>query len=63
MYIGDLRRKLFIPVDHEWNGVVREITAEYEESGGDVDAEVVSVAMGKYYRAYAHTANIKLNFR
>jgi hypothetical protein len=50
MNIGTLRRRLFIPVDHEWNGIVRDITARYEHSGEEVDEELVCAAMARFYR-------------
>jgi len=28
--IGDIRRSLFMPFDSEWNGLVRDLTAEKE---------------------------------
>lgn len=33
-FIGSLRRRLFMPYDCRWNGYVRDITAELEESEG-----------------------------
>ena len=30
MKIGDLRRSLFVVQDCKWNGLVREVTAQYE---------------------------------
>ena len=59
MFIGDLRRKLFIPVEHEWNGIVRDITAKYEHPGGEVDAETVCLAISKFYRNRATLAQLR----
>jgi hypothetical protein len=40
--IGDLRRELFLPDECDWNGRVREVTAELELHGMLVDeAEVL----------------------
>ena len=61
MYIGDLRRRLFIDVDHEWNGVVREMTAKYEKSGGEgeVNEEPVFKAVAEFYRNRATLAMLR----
>ena len=42
--IGDIRRACFVPWDSEWNGIVRDLTAQREQSvveegGGESDAE------------------------
>ena len=50
MYIGELRRKLFIDVDHEWNGVVRDMTAKYETSNEQVDSDLVCHAIQRFYQ-------------
>ena len=60
MYIGELRRKLFIEVDHEWNGVVRDITAKYETTGEMVDPEVVCLALQRFYKNRASLAMLRL---
>jgi hypothetical protein len=60
LFIGDLRRQLFISVDHEWNGVVRDITASCETSGERVDSIEVCSKIAKFYRGRASIALIQL---
>jgi hypothetical protein len=61
MFIGDLRRRLFIPIDHEWNGVVRDFTAKYEQPGGEgeVSAEPVCAAIAEFYKNRATLATLR----
>jgi hypothetical protein len=56
--IGTLRRRLFIPIDHEWNGIVRDITAEYEYDE-KVDVELVCDAMARFYENRATIARMR----
>ena len=58
-FIGDLRRRLFADVDCEWNGVVRDITAQMERPGMLVNAGLVCVHLSEFYRARAHWARFK----
>lgn len=42
--IGNIRRSCFVPWDSEWNGIVRDLTAQreksvVEEGGGESDIE------------------------
>ena len=39
MYIGDIRRKLFMPYDCAWNGYIRDMTAQLEDANGMVNIE------------------------
>jgi hypothetical protein len=58
-FIGNVRRRLFVPVDCEWNGVVRDITAEMEQPGELVNDELVYVHIAEFYRIRAHWARFK----
>ena len=60
MFIGDMRRQLFVPADCDWNGVVRDITARCETSGMEVDPEVVHTKMQEFYRGRATLALIQM---
>lgn len=53
-FIGDVRRRLFAHLDCEWNGVVRDITAQMERPGGLVNTDVVCVHIAEFYRSRAH---------
>lgn len=53
-FIGDVRRRLFVDHEDEWNGVVREITASLEFRGEQVDASRVCAEIAKFYRSRAH---------
>ena len=57
-FIGMVRYRLFIDEPHEWNGVVRDITAqlEHEET---VNTEMVIIQLAEFYRARAHWENFK----
>ena len=55
-FIGDVRRRLLVQVECEWNGVVRDITAQMERPGKMVDAEKVCIFIADHYRAKAHWA-------
>jgi hypothetical protein len=57
-FIGKVRYRLFTPFDSEWNGVVRQITAEMEHEE-TVNTELVCVHLAEFYRARAHWANFK----
>jgi hypothetical protein len=46
--IGTLRRKLFMPYDCSWNGLVRDVTAKYEQSGGLVPADEVQSQLNRH---------------
>ena len=59
MFIGDLRRKLFIPIEHEWNGIVRDITAKYETSGEDVNPDLVCDALARFYKDRATLVELR----
>lgn len=37
VFIGQLRAHLFVPFDCKWNGLVRDVTAEFEHEGELVD--------------------------
>lgn len=52
-FIGDVRRRLFANVDCEWNGVVRDITAQMERNE-TVNTELVLIQLAEFYRARAH---------
>jgi hypothetical protein len=58
-FIGNVRRRLFAPVDCDWNGVVRDITAQMEQPGELVNAELVCVHIAEFYRIRAHWARFK----
>lgn len=60
VFIGTLRRRLFIPVDHEWNGVVRDITATFEHEEM-VDPARVEAEIAKFYRNRATLALFRMN--
>jgi hypothetical protein len=60
MFIGDARRKLFISGTHEWNGVVRDITASVETEGEQVNMEEVEEKIKDFYIAKAHWAIFKM---
>ena len=51
--IGTLRRRLFVNHSDEWNGIVREVTADFEEPGGVVDFWIVRKHLAAIYRARA----------
>lgn len=61
-FIGDVRRRLFADVDCEWNGVVRDITAQMERSEM-VNTELVCVQLAEFYRARAHWARFQQAMR
>ena len=63
MFIGDLRRRLFLDVDHEWNGVVRDITTQCETEGMEVDPEIVNMELADFYRKRAALARFQLSLR
>jgi len=63
MFIGDLRRRLFLDVDHEWNGVVRDITAQCETKEMEVDPEIVNIELADFYRKRATLALFQLNLQ
>jgi hypothetical protein len=63
MFIGDLRRRLFLDVDHEWNGVVRDITAQCETEGMEVNPEIVNMELADFYRKRASLALFRLNLQ
>jgi hypothetical protein len=58
-FIGKVRYRLFADHDCEWNGVVREITAQLERPGELVNTEVVCVHLAEYYRVKAHWARFR----
>jgi len=62
-FIGDVRRRLFVAEPHEWNGVVRDITAQMERPGMLVDAEKVSIFMADHYRQKAHWERFAMMLR
>lgn len=41
-FIGDVRRKYFMPYDCSWNGFIREVTAELEHSGEVYEDAVIA---------------------
>jgi hypothetical protein len=59
-FIGDVRRRLFAHVDCEWNGVVRDITAQMERPGMLVNSDLVCVQLAEFYRQRAHWAKLQL---
>jgi hypothetical protein len=61
-FIGTVRQRLFISESHEWNGLVRDITARYETAGMLVDAERVSVALADFYRDRVHWLPLTLPY-
>jgi hypothetical protein len=61
MFIGDLRRQLFIPVDHEWNGIVRDVTAQCETEGMEVNQTMVEDELASVYRKRATLALIRMH--
>ena len=61
-FIGTVRRRLFANQDCEWNGVVRDITAQMERDE-TVNTELVCVHLAEFYRARAHWANFKQALR
>jgi hypothetical protein len=63
MFIGDLRRQLFIAADCDWNGVVRDITACCETSGMEVDPAIVNAKMQEFYRGRATLAILQMHLR
>ena len=52
-FIGDVRRELFLPMSCEWNGVVREVTADLEQGDAQVDQVAVLKRLAKYLRNVA----------
>jgi hypothetical protein len=58
-FIGTVRRRLFIDEPHEWNGVVRDVTAKMECPGKLVDAEQVCKFIVRFYRERAHWARFR----
>jgi len=58
-FIGSVRRRLFAHTDCEWNGVVRDITAQMERPGGLVNTGLVYVQLAEFYRARAHWERFK----
>jgi hypothetical protein len=57
-FIGKVRRRLFINGTREWNGVVRDVTAQLERFEL-VDVSQVCELIGKFYRDRAHWANFQ----
>lgn len=60
-FIGDVRRRLFVDHDCEWNGIVREITAQFERPGELVSSDLVCVHLAEHYRMKAHWANFRMS--
>ncbi len=60
MFIGQLRRQLFIDGTHEWNGLVRDVTAECEQDYGMVSPELVTYVLSFVYRHRASMARYSL---
>lgn len=58
-FIGDVRRRLFVDVDCEWNGDVRDITAKLEQPGMLVDSELVIRTLSRLYRNKARLAGLR----
>jgi hypothetical protein len=61
--IGIVRRGLFISEPHEWNGIVRDITAQLERPGELVDAEKVCIFLADHYRQKAHWERFAMMLR
>ena len=57
--IGNVRRRLFAHTDCEWNGVVRDITAQMERPGELINTELVCVHIAEFYRSRAHWARFQ----
>ena len=57
-FIGKVRHRLFVDGVHEWNGIVRDITAQLEKDEL-VNAEIVCIHLAEFYRARAHWANFQ----
>lgn len=57
-FIGTVRRRLFVDHDCEWNGVVREITAQLERDEL-VNTEIVCIHLAEHYRIKAHWARFR----
>lgn len=58
-FIGDVRRRLFAHADCEWDGIVRDITAQMERPGQFVNTELVCVHLAEFYRQKAHWARFQ----
>jgi len=61
-FIGTVRHRLFVGHDCEWNGIVRDITAQMEREEM-VNTEQVLVQIAEFYRARAHWTNFKANLK
>jgi hypothetical protein len=57
--IGDVRRGLFLPYECDWNGRVREVTAELELDGGMVDEAEVLKELAAQLRNEAGIAELR----
>jgi|HubBroStandDraft_4_1064222.scaffolds.fasta_scaffold00021_82 hypothetical protein len=57
-FIGKVRHRLFVDHDCEWNGVVREITAQLERDEM-VNADIVCVHLAEHYRIKAYWARFQ----
>jgi len=55
-FIGDVRRRFFVDVECEWNGVIRDLTAQMEHKE-HVNTGLFLVHLAEFYRARAHWAN------
>jgi hypothetical protein len=61
-FIGDVRRRLFIEEPHEWNGIVRDITARCETGEMRVDPDLVATKLNEFYRGRASLALMQMRF-